>query len=121
MNDTSDNVIRLVPRPLEIIALAQLVRHGRYANPRYTSFWLGGEEELADDGEGYDINWSVKPLPGNKWEVIKVTRTFRPGEEPDDATESSGPLDLEGMRTYLERTDFPIGEELFEVLKTRTD
>ena len=116
-----NNVIRFVPRPLEIIALAQLLRHGRYTRPRYDSFWLGGEDELSDDGEGYDINWSVKPLPENKWEVIKVIRTFTPGQEPDDTLESSGPLDLDGLRSYLARTDFPIGEELFEVLKTRTD
>ena len=121
MTSNRNNVIRFVPRPLEIVSLEQLVRHGRYANPSYISFWLGGEEELSDDGKGYDINWSLKPLPGNKWEVIKVTRTFMPDEEPEDATESSGPLDLKGMRSYLERMDFPIGEELFEILKTRTD
>lgn len=119
MTCNSKNVIRFVPPPLEIITLAQLVEHGRYANPRYSSFWLGGEEEWSGDGEGYDISWSVEPLPGNKWEVIKVTRTFRPGEEPEDVTQSSGPFDLEGMRSYLANTDFPIDGELFEILKTR--
>ena len=121
MSSQHDNVIRFVPRPLEIVALAPLVRHGRYTNPRYVSFWLGGEEELSDDGEGHDVNWSVKPLPGNMWEVIKVIRTFMPGEEPEDAIESSGPVDLEGMRSYLANTEFAIGDELFEILKTRAD
>ena len=121
MNDSSDNVIRFVPRPLEIVALAHLVQHGRYANPRYDSFWLGSEEELSDNGEGFHINWSVKPRSGNKWEVIKVTRTFTPGEEPEDEIESSGSIDLEAMRSYLEKTEFPIGDELFEILKTRSD
>lgn len=121
MNGNRNNVIRFVPRPLEIVSLEQLVRHGRYANPSYSSFWLGGEEELSDDGEGYDINWSVKPLPGNRWEVVKVTRMFTPGEEPDDGIESSGPLDLEAMRSYLEKRGFPISAELFEILQTRAD
>ena len=121
MTCNDNNIIRFVPPPLEIVALAQLVRHRRYANPRYISFWLGEEEERSDDGEGHDISWSVKPLPGNWWEVIKVARTFRPGEELENAVKSSGPLDLEAMRCYLEKTDFPIDDELIEILKTRTD
>ena len=121
MTCNSKNVIRFVPPPLEIITLAQLVEHGRYANPRYSSFWLGGEEEWSGDGEGYDISWSVEPLPGNKWEVIKVTRTFRPGEEPEDTIEKSGPLTLDALRFYLAETDHPISNELFDVLKTRAD
>ena len=121
MNARSDNVIRFIPRPLEIITLEQLVRHGRYATPRYLSFWLAGEEERSEDGEGHDIHWSVKPLPGNLWEVVKATRTFRPGDAPEESTETSGPLDLDGLRSYLADRDFPISDALFEVLKSRSE
>jgi len=41
-----DNVVRFVPRPLEIVSLAQLVPHGRYVAPRHGSFWFASEEEL---------------------------------------------------------------------------
>lgn len=120
MTSNTDNVVRFVPRPLEIVSLAQLVPHGRYVAPRHGSFWFASEEERADDGEGQDINWSLKPLPGNRWEVIKAIRTIRPGEEPETADESTGPLDLDALRSHLEAIGFPLGDELFDILKTRT-
>ena len=51
----------------------------------------------------------------------KVTRTFMSGTEPEDKIQCSGPLNLEALRLHLADSDYPISDELFEVLKTRAD
>lgn len=121
MTSNTDNVVRFAPPPRGIVSLAQLAAHGRYVAPRDGSFWLASEEERTDDGEGQDIDWSVKPLPGNRWEVIKAIRTVRPGEEPEDASGSSGPLDLKALRSHLEAVGLPLGDDLLDILETRKD